>query len=512
MDSVNFSIAASVFHGSKVPEKGFIVGYAAMIDIMQLPVPMISPVSIICSTNKKYENGQWRVFPPKYQPKDSLYNQLVFSIKHEGINLLFFKKLFEKVTPDEVLELIQLEPTGQYCRKIWFLYEFLSKERLPLPDADIKIKYTPLLDQNLQYSISSGENSNRHRITNNLPGTADFCPLISKTAKLEQYINLRLGENSYKVLSHIHKDVLLRASAFLLLKDSQASFTIEGESPGNKRAFRWGQAIGQAGKKELNNEELLRLQQIVIENGRFIEMGYRQKGGFVGEHDRTTGEPLPDHISAKWQDLELLMAGLIRTNALLLQSEMDSVLAATIIAFGFVFIHPFEDGNGRIHRYLIHHVLASKHFSQQGITFPVSASILNHIGDYRTVLESYSKPLLEYIEWKETKDHNIDVLNNTADYYKFFDATGQAEFLYDCVHDTIQNIIPNEVAFLSRYDEFKRYLDNEFEMPDSLVALLVKFLEQNNGKLSKRSREKEFVDLADHEVLIIEETYQRIFH
>ncbi len=511
MDSVNFSIAASVFHGRTVPEKGFIVGYAAMIEFMQLPVPMISPVSIICSTNKKYENDQWRVFPHKYQPRDTLYNQLVFSFKYEGINLLFFKKLFEKVTRDEVMELIQLEPTGQFCRKIWFLYEFLTKERLPLPDADVKIKYTPLLDHTLQYSIASGENSNRHRITNNLPGTVDFCPLISKTAKLEHYINQKPVEGSSTAMSSFHKDVLLRASAFLLLKDSKASFTIEGESPGNKRAVRWGQAIGQAGTKDLNKDELLRLQQIVIENGRFIEMGYRKKGGFVGEHDRITGEPLPDHISAKWQDLELLMAGLIDTNELLIKSDMDAVLAATIIAFGFVFIHPFEDGNGRIHRYLIHHVLAKKQFSQQGIVFPVSASILNHLDDYRKVLESYSRPLLDYIDWKETKDHNIDVLNNTADYYKYFDATGQAEFLYDCVNDTIQNIIPSEVTFLTRYDEFKRYLDNEFEMPDSLVALLVKFLEQNDGKLSKRAREKEFVNLVDQEVQIIEETYQKIF-
>jgi hypothetical protein len=511
MDSVNFSIEASVFHGREVPEKGFIVGYAGMIHNMQLPVPMISTISVICSTNKKYENEQWRVFPPKYQPRNILYKQLVFSLKYEGINLLFFKKLFKKLTKDTILELIQMEPTGQYCRKIWFLYEFLTKERLPLPDADVKIKYRPLLDSNLQYGVSPGEISVRHRLINNLPGNVNFCPMIFKTVKLEQYINQKLAEDSYQAMNGIHKDILLRASAFLLLKDSKASFTIEGESPKNKRTARWGQAIGKAGSNELNKNELMRLQQIVIENGRFIEMGYRQKGGFVGEHDRETGEPLPDHISAKWQDVEQLMDGLIRANELLIKSNMDAVLAATIIAFGFVFIHPFEDGNGRLHRYLIHHVLAKKQFSHQGIIFPVSASILDHIADYRKVLESYSQPLLDFIEWKETKDHNINVLNDTSDYYKYFDATRQAEFLYECVKDTIQNIIPNEVAYLTRYDEFKRYLDNEFEMPDKLVALLVQFLAQNSGKLSKRAREKEFVNLADNEVQIIEETWQKIF-
>ncbi len=190
-------------------------------------------------------------------------------------------------------------------------------------------------------------------VINNLPGTPDFCPLIRKTNKLEQYIQTQFSEKNKLYLKEVHKDILQRASSFLLLKDSKASFTIEGESPKAKRAIRWGQAIGQAGTKNLSIEELIRLQQIVIENTRFTEMGFRKKGGFVGEHDRTTGEPLPEHISAKWQDIESLINGLIGTNNLLIRSEFDAVLAASIIAFGFVFIHPFEDGNGRIHRYLI---------------------------------------------------------------------------------------------------------------------------------------------------------------
>ena len=52
------------------------------------------------------------------------------------------------------------------------------------------------------------------------------------------------------------------------------------------------------------------------------------------------------------------MDGLIAVDQKLeMDSTFDAVLAAAVIAFGFVFIHPFVDGNGRIHRYLIHHVL-----------------------------------------------------------------------------------------------------------------------------------------------------------
>jgi Fic family protein len=194
-----------------------------------------------------------------------------------------------------------------------------------------------------------------------------------------------------------------------------------------------------------------------------------------------------------------------------LNSNLDAVLTATVIAFGFVFIHPFEDGNGRIHRYLIHHVLAKKRFSQQGMIFPVSSSILDHIDDYRSALEAYSHPLLDFIEWEETEDHNVKVLNETLDYYRYFDATKQAEFLYDCVHDTIENIIPDEISYLTNYDEFKRYIDDEFEMPDKLVALLVRFLDQNEGKLSKRAREKEFASLKDSELNVIQNKYIEIF-
>lgn len=115
---------------------------------------------------------------------------------------------------------------------------------------------------------------------------------------------------------------------------------------------------------------------------------------------------------------------------------------------------------------------------------------MNHIDDYRKVLESFSQPLLDFIDWKETDNHNIEVMNDTIDFYRYFDATKQAEFLYDCVKDTIENIIPEEISYLIKYDEFKKFLDNEFEMPDKTVAILVRFLEQNNGKFSKKSQRK----------------------
>ncbi|HUX93772.1 MAG TPA: hypothetical protein VMV36_08185 [Ignavibacteriaceae bacterium] len=84
------------------------------------------------------------------------------------------------------------------------------------------------------------------------------------------------------------------------------------------------------------------------------------------------------------------------------------------------------------------------------------------------------------------------MLNQTIDYYKYFDATLLSEFLYDCVDYTIKKIIPDEVSYLQKYDAMKVWLDDLYQMPDKTVALLIRFLELNNGTLSKRAREKEF--------------------
>src|ERR1017187_1475408 len=72
------------------------------------------------------------------------------------------------------------------------------------------------------------------------------------------------------------------AAAFLLLKDSKASYAIEGERPAYNRAERWGRAIGQAGQQKLTPQELMRLQEIVIGDKRFTKMGWRKEGGFIG--------------------------------------------------------------------------------------------------------------------------------------------------------------------------------------------------------------------------------------
>ena len=86
------------------------------------------------------------------------------------------------------------------------------------------------------------------------------------------------------------------------------------------------------------------------------------------------------------------------------------------------------------------------------------------------------------IDHPDLASGNVRVLNDTADYYRFFDATPHAEFLYACVQRTIDEELPRETDFLRRYDHFRKQVQNIADMPDATVDLLFRFLQQNEGK------------------------------
>jgi hypothetical protein len=503
-----FSGPVTVFHELVLPERATPAGYAALIDAYSLSVPLPRTLFATGEHHRIKSDVGWRILTPRHAPSPNLEGHLTFALKYEGLDLAVLKRLFAALAPSDIEKIVRSKPTGSYARRIWFLYEWLLGRRLDLADAE-KGNFEPVVDPEQQWSIP-GENSSRHRVRNNLPGTPEFCPLVFRTPALEEFAAMDLARKAREAIARVPKDVLARTAAFLLLKDSRSSYAIEGERPPQDRIQRWGRAIGEAGKHSIELDELLRLQGLVLGDARFVRLGLRDEGGFVGEHDRESRMPIPDHISARPQDLRALIEGMVAFDRSAAQ-RLDAVIAAAVLAFGFVYIHPFVDGNGRIHRYLIHHVLAERSFSPTGVVFPVSAAILERIDEYRSVLEDYSKRLLPVIAWRPTAEGNVSVQNDTRDFYRFFDATPHAEFLYACVRKTIEDDLPRETEFLTSYDRFRGLIENIVDMPDRTVDLLFRFLHQNGGRLSKRAREQEFERLTDGEVTNVEEAYRVSF-
>lgn len=498
------------FHGRSLPEPGIPAGYAALIERFDLSLPLPCQLTAIAGRHHPAPHPSWCVLTPRHRPCDTLEGQLVFALKWEGVDLGVLAALFKVVEPNEVAGLVRATPTGVFARRTWFLYEWLTGRELDVPDPG-KVRLAPVVDPEQQVALKKSAPSSRHKVIDNLPGTRSFCPMVRWTPALKAAIAKELDARAREIIGRTHRDLIARAAAFLLLSDSKSSFAIEGERPSSARAARWAEAIGQAGVRPLTLTELERLQRIVIGDSRFVRLGLRDEGGFVGTHDRRTQEPVPDHVSARPQDLQSLVDGIIEYAERAISGGVDPVIAAAAIAFGFVYVHPFADGNGRLHRWLVHHALATAGYNPPGVVFPISAAILRRLADYGAVLESYSAPLLPFIEWRPTTNGNIEVLNNTADYYRYFDATAHAEFLYACVEQTVEHDLPDEVHFLEAFDRFAAGVKEIVEMPDRQIERLRGFLAQGGGRLSNRAREQEFAALTGPEAARIEALYAELF-
>lgn len=499
-----FSEPVTVFHGRYLPEPGFPAGYVMLKTAYEIDVPLPATLCGIGMHHRVIESDGWRLYTPRHAPKPTLKGHLVFALRYEGLDLCILKKLFLATGPDPVIHMVSEEPTGSYVRRLWFLYEWLTGKPLDLPDAAAG-RTVNVVNPKQQF-CGTGSRVRRQRVINNLPGNPSFCPMVFRTPWLQDTINLNLVKKAQETIDKVPRDLLLRTAAFLLLKDSKSSYAIEGEQAPMNRIQRWGRAIGEAGRHPLSRQELIRLQKLVIGDVRFVPPGFREAGGFVGDHDRMTGMAIPVHISARHHDLPALIDGLIEFSEGA-SGRLDPVVAAAILAFGFIYIHPFVDGNGRIHRYLIHHMLTRARFNPPGLVFPVSSTILNRIDEYRDVLEGYSQKLLPLIEWEPLEDGNLRVKNDTADYYRYFDATPHAEFLYRCVQQTIETDLPEETNFLRQYDRFRKRIETLIDMPGYTLDLLFRFLHQNKGKLSHRARSKEFKALTSSEIQQIEHIY-----
>lgn len=181
-----------------------------------------------------------------------------------------------------------------------------------------------------------------------------------------------------------------------------------------------------------------------------------------------------------------------------------------MVAFGFVFIHPFMDGNGRIHRYLIHHVLAQAGFTPKAIVLPVSAVILANLDRYFECLEMFSKPVVEKTRY-DPEVPAIPATGNDAVYFSYFDATPQVEFLYWALERTVTADLPREIDFLLGYDRAHTELNARLDWPRNTLGLFIRLVHQNDGRLSETKRRSHFDWMTDEELEGSEDLVRQAF-
>jgi Fic family protein len=488
-------------------------GYTALVERYHLSViPNWHRSYVAASGIHRVESsgsGVEETYVRKYQPGDSLGDHLEFALKYDGTNLAILWAIFQVASKLELEEYVSTKSTGKYARRIWYLYELLTGNRLSLDDLTMAT-YVDLIDPEQYYTAQPARQVRRQRVNDNLPGGVRFCPMIRKTDSLRAYEAADLPERCRRTVGGYSPDQLRRALSYLYTKETQSSFEIERIKPSAKHAERFIALLESAEEDDYcEKTRLIGLQNQIVDP-RFRELDYRTSQNYVGQavgwrHERV------HYVCPKPEDIAEMMEGLIDAHRRMGQGVSSAVAHAAAIAYGFVFLHPFEDGNGRIHRFLIHNILARRRFTPENIMFPVSAAMLNNLAEYDASLEAFSRPLLALVDYSLDKQGRMTVHDDTAAWYRYIDLTAQAEALFRFIERTIETELVNELTFLANYDNAKEAIQEIVDMPDRQVDLFIMCCHQNNSRLSSNKRSALFDFLSDDEVARMEQAMQTAF-
>jgi len=408
--------------------------------------------------------------------------------------------LFETVSRNDFVTWIKSEPVGKYARRAWYLYEFLTGETLNLTDVP-PTENVLLLDPALHIT-TKGIRIRRQRVINNLLGNREYCPMIRRTDRLAAAMSQRLGDKAKEIVEGADPFLLARAVHYLFTKETKSSFAIEGEAPSTDRTARFVTALGRADEFDVSNKQAFVELHNAIVDARYAQTDWREIQNYVGQTASNFTE-IVHFICPKPEDVPGLMDGWMQMVSRIEEGDVDPICAAAVTGFGFVFIHPFDDGNGRIHRFLIHRSLAKLKFAPPGILFPVSAAMLRAPQAYDASLNAFSKAIMPRIQYEMDDQQRLTVLNSTDKLYRYYDATPQAEYLYEAVAETIHKDLREEIEFLEVFDKALAATRTIVDMPNARASLLVRLILQNHGTLSLRKR-RQFPELQDEEIARIE--------
>jgi len=487
------------------------VGYTALVERCGLRVLPHHRGSYIATkgTARELKDGRVVLRPGFADPASmDVIEHLTFSLKHDGVNLAILVAIFEAIDASAfesaLATALAAKPNGIYLRRLWFLYEWLTGRSTPA--ANSTAKYVPLLDPDI-YVTGPERASSRHRVMNNLLGERAFCPMVRKTAALDAHTSEGLHQALTNIVSQYDPALFLRAISYLYTKETKSSYAIEHEQPSKSREERFVRLLRGVHDIEPWSEDGLALLQGQIVEPRYAEQGFRALQNYVGQSIGRTRQYV-HFVPPKPEDVRDLMHGWLETATLLMGSSTDPVVIAACLSFGFVFIHPFVDGNGRLHRLLIHHILARRGVTPEGLVAPVSAVMLANRAAYDTALETFSKPLLELVDYDMSEDGSLTVNGSTASYYRYIDFSDIVPALYDWLERAIRDDLIGELDFLVGVERTRQAMRGIVDMPDRDADLFIKLCLQNGGRISATKRSSQFGLLNDEEIEQLEKSVQ----
>lgn len=452
-------------------------------------------------STQQADSFRTETFVEGMRPGANLRGHLTFHLKHEVPHLEMLSRLFVQVDTAELLAWINDEPSGQYARRAGFLYEWLTGNALDL-QALIAGPYVDVLDDRKLVAASPAESvpNRRWRVRNNLPGTPAFCPVVFKTSDAERAFAIDIQSLLNDLALEFGEDVLMRSAVWMTLRESKSSFAIEGEADQSDRVQRFAEVLARRtgeGDMPLNDSALAQLQAEILGPRTTLQMlGLRQSPVFVGEQARY--QEVVHYVAPPSADIQAMLHGLTvfwqRTQG------QSAVMRSAVLAFGFVYIHPLADGNGRVHRFLINDALRRDGVVKAPMILPVSSLVSSDPAErraYDRILDAISRPLMSAltgtVEFSAQQTAYPDGIRSNFVFkghaianpvWRYLDLTRHVGYVADLLMRTINEDMREESRYLQMHAQARTAIKKIIEMPDMQIDRVIRSVQANKGKLS----------------------------
>lgn len=419
---------------------------------------------------------------------DHPLDHVLFSLRHEGINLQVLAEAMPHIPAEDLVQRLRATPSGLYIRQACYLWESFTGRALSDLPAVAGV-YGNLFDPDL-YVTGPAVRNPKWRIRFNGLGSMDYCPTVRMTDAVRRGIESDILGRTNAFLDSLGPVNADRALSWAYLSETDSSFAIERETPSPRKAEAFVALLQQAHENvELTEAYLSDLQSSTISNpyDRAAcfrhEQNWLRSGGLRGASSVTYVPPAPDLLTS------LMPAFMAMANSL--SKQIDPLIAASVESFGFVFLHPYMDGNGRLSRFLFHHALCQSGQLERGLLLPVSIAMKRHEEQYLLALQSFSKPARKLwdVTWIDEDQFAFDFKGQPS-IYRYWDATPCVEFGFRMAEEALNVDLRQETEFLASFDRISRAVNEEFDLRSNDQHLLIASALQNGGAISKNRRKQ----------------------
>ncbi len=442
------------------------------------------------------------------RPDPTLRGHLTFHLKHEIAHFELLSRVFACCDTAELAAWVADEPTGQYARRGAFLFEFFTGQQLPVP-VDLGGPYHDAIDGDAMVVASPGQAdmNKRWRIRDNMPGARAFCPMVVKAQIGAASLDLDVPALIHDLEAEFGSELLLRSAVWMTLRESRSSFEIEGEADKTDRIQRFADVLarrtGQGDRPPLDNASLAELQREILGLRTTVQrFGLRQSPVFVGELVRY--QEIVHYVAPPQQDLADMLAGL---QTFLERTRGQSpVMRSAVAAFGFIYIHPLADGNGRAHRFLVNDSLRRDGAIQDPMILPVSSLITSDAAErraYDRILDVVSRPLMRMLantyRFAETpitypdgvaSNFAFEGVETARHAWRYPDLSPHVRYLADVVQRTVREDMLEESRYLRSHGQARAAIKEIVEMSDAQIDRVIRSIQNNRGELSGALRKE----------------------